>query len=1357
MKTKRIKSLLIAAIFAIESIAVGYAPVSAQVVSENTVEESVEAENSASSEAVDETVEVEVETTEVSAEGATIVYSGKDGALDWTIDSNGHLTISGTGNYANRSWDSTNGWLAYREEIKSAEVAVSGITCTEFMFYDCSNLISVDLSKLDTSQVTNMQSMFDDCSSLTSLDVSKFDTSQVTNMESMFDCCSGLTSLDVTKFDTSRVTNMTYMFWGCSGLTSLDVSKFDTSQVTNMSCMFSMCSGLTGLDLSKFDTSRVTDMENMFSVCSNLTSLDVSKFDTSQVTNMSCMFNYCSSLTSLDVSKFDTSQVTDMVEMFDCCSGLRSLDVSNFDTSRVTDMDGMFYRCYSLTSIELPDNITKIYPYAFSDCYALKSIAIYNKSVVIDDTAFDNSDNVVIYGYFGSTAEEFAKEHSIPFVAIDTSDNSSLKTSTESVLGKSYDDLVKSLNQTTFKNYKETLLKNESYIIPGIKRTNVMNVKSCSTMVPQGVCVAKDYLLISAYDSCEGVKEKSSYKHSPKCNSVLYVMDAKTKEYKTTIALNTKCHVGALAYNPDEGVIYIADSTEKVVWKLPYAQIQTQVESNKDAGYISLNEKISTQGYIPSFLAYYQKRIYVGQHVKNEKEEEEKNLLSCMAVYKTDGTLLKKDTLEIPYKSQGVTFVDWTDGKTYMLMSVSLGRGNTSKLHVWRMKRGEDGSLCREREKEIRIITYPNMSEDIEIHGDQLYSCYESAANFYRIGLDKEKKGKSTNVVDRIMIASVGKTIFKSYGSSGGGGSAWSLRNSVPAETASDTPQLTGDAQDCVISGSCGENLLYALYGDGSLNITGSGTMTDYSQEVAPWADYKDLITNLTVGAGVDSIGAGAFADCTSLTTFILSEFSSPDAVFTIGDSAFAGCNSLAKVSLANKEYNIASNAFPLDEKDYVMESDAPTVAAYCEQNGVSCHTHTYVMKETVEPDCGSGGYDLYACECGSEEVRNLVSMNGEHTYELVLDTAPTCAEQGTKGYQCTVCEAYYETYVECLEHTWVKGDSQTSEEDGCIYINYTCSGCGETKVEKTECTHQESTVLYTGSGEKKPTCTAAGVGHTECTKCHAVMSSNISVAAAGHKWNTGVVTKKATAAEKGVKTYTCTVCKSTKTEKIPALGAPKKGTKTSSDDGKATYKVTKSALKNGTVTFVAPKNKKSTSVTVPATVKIKGVIFKVTAIEKNAFKGNKKIKSVTIGKNVKKIGAGAFSGCTKLKTVKFGKNETSIGDKAFYKCTALTQISIPSKVTTIGKSAFYGCKKMTSATIGKSVSKIGSKAFYGCGKLKTLTIKSSKLTTKKIGSKAFSKTPKSMKVTIPKKKFKTYKSMVINKGVNKRAKFKKG
>ena len=115
-------------------------------------------------------------------------------------------------------------------------------------------------------------------------------------------------------------------------------------------------------------------------------------------------------------------------------------------------------------------------------------------------------------------------------------------------------------------------------------------------------------------------------------------------------------------------------------------------------------------------------------------------------------------------------------------------------------------------------------------------------------------------------------------------------------------------------------------------------------------------------------------------------------------------------------------------------------------------------------------------------------------------------------------------------------------------------------------------------------------------------------------------------------------------------------GTESTSDDGTATYKVTVSGLTNGELTYIAPTNKKSTTVIIPDTVVIDGVTYKVTAAEKNAFKNNKYIKKLIIGNNVKTIGKSAFAGCKKLKSVTIGKSVSKIGAKAFYGCKELKE-----------------------------------------------------------------------------------------------------
>jgi hypothetical protein len=96
-----------------------------------------------------------------------------------------------------------------------------------------------------------------------------------------------------------------------------------------------------------------------------------------------------------------------------------------------------------------------------------------------------------------------------------------------------------------------------------------------------------------------------------------------------------------------------------------------------------------------------------------------------------------------------------------------------------------------------------------------------------------------------------------------------------------------------------------------------------------------------------------------------------------------------------------------------------------------------------------------------------------------------------------------------------------------------------------------------------------------------------------------------------------------------------------------AKYTVTDTDKK--TVEYKAPTNTKKTSVTVPSQVTIEGTKYQVTSIAKNAFKNNKKLRSVTIGSHVKKIGAGAFQGCSNLKKIIVkSKKLTSIGAKAF-------------------------------------------------------------------------------------------------------------
>ena len=125
------------------------------------------------------------------------------------------------------------------------------------LFWECKNLIDINLSNFKTKNVKNMYGMFYGCNNLTNVNLSNFNTENVMNMESMFNGCSGLKSLDLKSFNTEKVTNMNNMFHGCSKLVTLDLISFNTQNVINLSCMFSGCSYLKIVDLSKIRAANV--------------------------------------------------------------------------------------------------------------------------------------------------------------------------------------------------------------------------------------------------------------------------------------------------------------------------------------------------------------------------------------------------------------------------------------------------------------------------------------------------------------------------------------------------------------------------------------------------------------------------------------------------------------------------------------------------------------------------------------------------------------------------------------------------------------------------------------------------------------------------------------------------------------------------------------------------------------------------------------------------------------------------------------------------------------------------------------------------------------------------------------------
>ena len=114
---------------------------------------------------------------------------------------------------------------------KTAETDTD-LTGTMFVFKDCSNLVSIDLSRFNTSKSNNFRGLFDGCARLTEIDISNFDVSLVANTTEMFRSCSMLRTIKSTNnLNTSTNTNSANMFLGCTSLIGGNGTTYNSSYV----------------------------------------------------------------------------------------------------------------------------------------------------------------------------------------------------------------------------------------------------------------------------------------------------------------------------------------------------------------------------------------------------------------------------------------------------------------------------------------------------------------------------------------------------------------------------------------------------------------------------------------------------------------------------------------------------------------------------------------------------------------------------------------------------------------------------------------------------------------------------------------------------------------------------------------------------------------------------------------------------------------------------------------------------------------------------------------------------------------------------------------------------------------------
>lgn len=270
------------------------------------------------------------------------------------------------------------------------------------------------------------------------------------------------------------------------------------------------------------------------------------------------------------------------------------------------------------------------------------------------------------------------------------------------------------------------------------------NICICTSMTPQGLCIAGNYLLISAY--C----------HTNTHNSVIYVLNKNNHEFVKEIVLKGRQHAGGLAYDKEHGIIWVSTNHEKRASASGFSMrhmLQYDLEKMQEPITYTFEYDLYTLER-DSFMTYADGYLYVG-HFSNEND----SVVQKFRIDKDGGLKTKsgielgihkeiaipEEVMKIPEKTQG--FAVYQD-KVILTQSYGLTKSELLVHNYSNVMHHTDHRTT------INKIVMPQKLQQIYIAGKDLYVLFESAAYAYR--------AQPLPKVDRVLKLDLDKILRKS-------------------------------------------------------------------------------------------------------------------------------------------------------------------------------------------------------------------------------------------------------------------------------------------------------------------------------------------------------------------------------------------------------------------------------------------------------------------------------------------------------------------------------------------------------------------------------------------------------------------
>lgn len=358
-------------------------------------------------------------------------------------------------------------------------------------------------------------------------------------------------------------------------------------------------------------------------------------------------------------------------------------------------------------------------------------------------------------------------------------------------------------------------------------------------------------------------------------------------------------------------------------------------------------------------------------------------------------------------------------------------------------------------------------------------------------------------------------------------------------------------------------------------------------------------------------------------------------------------------------------------------DPDAPALGHDWKNQDGTCsrcnaqHTHNWGEWKTTTPaDCTTEGEEVRQCNtCGFEETRTLAKT--DHQWgEWKTTTPASCTHEGEETRQCKNCQETETRKLKKTDHDW--SEWKTTTKPSCTHEGEEtrqCKNCQKTESRTLAKTAHNTEIV----GAKAPNCTSEGyTGDEVCKDCHVTIKKGHKLDKTAHQWSTWKTTTNPSYASEGEQTRQCSQCHQIETRKLNKLPLPKTGTKYTVGGNQYTV------LKAGLSVRFSKANPKAKTATIPNTITVDGISYKVAEIGANAFNNNKKIKKVTIGANVVKIANKAFNKCPSLRNVIIKTTlltKKTASKKCFSKVHKKMVIKVPKKVKKSYAKIFKGFK----------------------------------------------------------------------------------